>query len=456
MNTPKNISVNNFYSFKCNKILYLLIALNYIFIITLAPLLSATFYSKNNFFQNKNYLFLNKSKNNINVNQPAYNTSYILDEKIIARQVDNSLMQLYLKNVKNDIIGLVDNNSKQQYQYDTYGKLILNKTNKTQQNIFVSSFMYNGERFDTHTNLQYLRARFYLSNIKRFVTQDSYELLNRFAYADANPIMKTDPTGHLSVIARSIIKNLVFLATVAIVVSASAYIVPRFAEFLMNSRCATAIFGAPEEDGLLLGGGVTETAETAEAVTVGVEEEGIQITTPQRLKKYSPLLKTKVGTGATTGIVAGYAGIATTTGVFSVIDQRNEFEDLINSREIHNPTDFVQNCIANPLVANIFIGICFGGALEIGLTLAAARNAAAVKKLIDAGSGCSAASEITAMLGKIRKIGAGTILGATTAEFVHYSIFGLTHKNNTADEIDNAITIGLAAFTASSILTFFF
>ena len=60
----------------------------------------------------------------------------------------------------------------------------------------LNPFQYNGERFDNNTALQYLRARFYNPEIKRFVNQDSYSLLNRFAYVDANPVMITDPTGH--------------------------------------------------------------------------------------------------------------------------------------------------------------------------------------------------------------------------------------------------------------------
>ena len=34
----------------------------------------------------------------------------------------------------------------------------------------------------------------------RFVQQDSYDLANRFAYGDGNPIVNSDPSGHFSVL----------------------------------------------------------------------------------------------------------------------------------------------------------------------------------------------------------------------------------------------------------------
>lgn len=61
-----------------------------------------------------------------------------------------------------------------------------------------SSFAYNGEYQDPATRLTYLRARDYDANSQRFMTMDSYNLWNRYAFASGDPISNTDPSGHMS------------------------------------------------------------------------------------------------------------------------------------------------------------------------------------------------------------------------------------------------------------------
>ena len=84
------------------------------------------------------------------------------------------------------------------YTYDTYGKLI-SRTGTSEV-----IFGYNGrDGVVTDKNgLIYMRARYYSPDMKRFINADIVEgqinnavTLNRYAYANANPVMYIDPLG---------------------------------------------------------------------------------------------------------------------------------------------------------------------------------------------------------------------------------------------------------------------
>jgi RHS repeat-associated protein len=70
---------------------------------------------------------------------------------------------------------------------------------------FESYYGFNGEDYNSLTGLQYLRARYYEPESGTFLTRDSYLgditqplSLNRYAYAMNNPLMYTDPSGHMA------------------------------------------------------------------------------------------------------------------------------------------------------------------------------------------------------------------------------------------------------------------
>jgi RHS repeat-associated protein len=50
-------------------------------------------------------------------------------------------------------------------------------------------------RTDASTGLEYLRARYYDADTGAFISRDPVPNPNRYGYADANPIMLTDPSG---------------------------------------------------------------------------------------------------------------------------------------------------------------------------------------------------------------------------------------------------------------------
>jgi RHS repeat-associated protein len=78
------------------------------------------------------------------------------------------------------------------YTYDSFGNTI-NSTGS-----ITNYFRYTARDFDTETNLDYYRARYYDPSTGRFVNEDPIDFqggINFYAYARNNPIVITDPMG---------------------------------------------------------------------------------------------------------------------------------------------------------------------------------------------------------------------------------------------------------------------
>ncbi len=67
---------------------------------------------------------------------------------------------------------------------------------------FYSAYGYTGEYSGDSTDLVYLRARYYLPELGRFLTKDTWDgnpaepiSLNDWIYVNGNPINLSDPTG---------------------------------------------------------------------------------------------------------------------------------------------------------------------------------------------------------------------------------------------------------------------
>ena len=85
------------------------------------------------------------------------------------------------------------------YQYNAYGE-VTSKTGNTDNN-----YLYAGEQFDRSLNQYYLRARYYNQDVGRFTQQDTWQgranspiTLNKYLYANGNPVMNIDPSGNFS------------------------------------------------------------------------------------------------------------------------------------------------------------------------------------------------------------------------------------------------------------------
>ena len=57
-------------------------------------------------------------------------------------------------------------------------------------------YKYSSYYSDSESEMYYLKARYYSSELMRFISLDTYDLSNRYAYCDGNPITQTDPDGH--------------------------------------------------------------------------------------------------------------------------------------------------------------------------------------------------------------------------------------------------------------------
>lgn len=114
----------------------------------------------------------------------------------------------YLQDDLGSTMKLIDENGKiqQAYSYDAFGTPIkskgMNCDFKNQSNIF----SFTGYQYDQTTGLMYANARYYMPQVGRFISEDSYKgniadpgSLNRYVYCNSNPLVYIDPSGHMQI-----------------------------------------------------------------------------------------------------------------------------------------------------------------------------------------------------------------------------------------------------------------
>lgn len=119
----------------------------------------------------------------------------------------NGSKYLYLKNLQNDIIGIVDSNNNivVKYYYDAYGRIIKTLDTSGINLSNINPFRYRSYYQDNETGWYYLNSRYYNPLTNRFVTMDQIEYLgasetilsiNLYTYCEGNPINNIDPNGN--------------------------------------------------------------------------------------------------------------------------------------------------------------------------------------------------------------------------------------------------------------------
>ena len=126
-------------------------------------------------------------------------TKYVYGRGLIGEETNGSF-KVYHFDYRGSTVAITDINGNvtDRFEYDTYGEL----TSRTGSSDVI--FLYNGrDGVVTDTNgLIYMRARYYSPELRRFVNADilagditNAVTLNRYAYANANPVSMIDPKG---------------------------------------------------------------------------------------------------------------------------------------------------------------------------------------------------------------------------------------------------------------------
>ncbi len=118
---------------------------------------------------------------------------------LLTRTTDSDTIN-YMYNAHGDVTVLLgaDGTVKGTYYYDAFGNIV-EQTGDINNNI-----TYSGYQYDKETDLYYLNARMYDAKIARFLSEDTYSgnpndplSLNLYTYCFNNPIVYSDPNGHV-------------------------------------------------------------------------------------------------------------------------------------------------------------------------------------------------------------------------------------------------------------------
>lgn len=125
-------------------------------------------------------------------------TTYTYGNGLISQYTDKNGIEYYHYNNIGSTMYLTKNGVKtHEFAYSTYGELTLGEYGEVR-------FLYNGQLgvVTDENSLYYMRARYYNSEIRRFINQDivignieNSQSLNRYAYCQGNPVNYFDPFG---------------------------------------------------------------------------------------------------------------------------------------------------------------------------------------------------------------------------------------------------------------------
>ncbi len=151
---------------------------------------------KTNYYLEGSQIVLEEKDNNIKL--------FVRDETGLIGFKYNNKMYYYVKNIQDDIIGILDTNYEQivKYCYDSWGN-ITNIIDNSDENIGLENpYRYRSYYYDNETELYYLNMRYYNSKWGRFINadeivgaSDTHTGYNLFTYVGNNPVNNIDVSG---------------------------------------------------------------------------------------------------------------------------------------------------------------------------------------------------------------------------------------------------------------------
>jgi len=116
----------------------------------------------------------------------------------------NGTAYYYIKNLQGDVISIFNANGNEvaTYTYDAWGRTLATTDTSGVNISAINPIRYRGYYYDTETGFYFLQTRYYVPEICRFLSPDTYVSTgqgilgyNMFAYCLNNPVNYIDPTG---------------------------------------------------------------------------------------------------------------------------------------------------------------------------------------------------------------------------------------------------------------------
>ena len=148
---------------------------------------------------------------------------YLYDDTGVCGIYYNGTNYEVVRNIFGDVLYIYNGNTcVARYRYDAFGNCTIAINND--EIATLNPFRYRGYYYDTESNLYYLQTRYYDPEVGQFISPDSPDYLqpetiggvDLYAYCAYNPIMFSDPTGHI------LLSSILVGAIVGFVVSAAS------------------------------------------------------------------------------------------------------------------------------------------------------------------------------------------------------------------------------------------
>ena len=141
------------------------------------------------------YYYPDRSGERRNASDGTHFASYLLGYRALMRSMSGQPQSLYLANMHLSIIGTIAAHHVQMQQYGLYGQSLITPQS-TAFALRTNPLNYASYPVDPVTHWYDLQARFYVPALGQFASRDTFNLTNRYFYANNNPAMMIDPKGH--------------------------------------------------------------------------------------------------------------------------------------------------------------------------------------------------------------------------------------------------------------------